>query len=59
MTFCGGSTEEGGFDIAGKGRGVDIWERIESLLPLSDFLKDFIGEDGGKLRHLKNGATPV
>jgi hypothetical protein len=41
MTFCGGNTEEGGFETAGRGRGVDIWFRI-SLLPLRDFLRDFM-----------------
>jgi hypothetical protein len=43
MTFCGGSTEDGGFEMAGRGRGVDIGcERIESLLLLRDFRRDFI-----------------
>ncbi len=46
MTFCGGRMDDGGFDTAGRGMGVDIWLRTESLLPLRDFRRDFIVQLG-------------
>lgn len=33
---------DGGLETGGRGRGVEIWGLIESLLPFKDFLRDFM-----------------
>lgn len=45
MTFWGGRIADGGLETVG--RGTEIWGREEdSLFPLSDLRRDFMGGDG-------------